>query len=266
MCLGTTGQTQTWVNYIAKTQADVEAHLLANFVPETGIDINTRGLFILDIEGSADGHSTHPSDLYLESAADQALVIESWRLRARAVRAVFPNCTIGQYGTPVPNPRGNPDNIVWLDRIAGLVAAGVAGAYDDLDYLSPLIYARFGPHDTANEWGSYAAMTLQAVEGARQMRKSDGSQLPVMPLLNTNVDGANSLDNNVMLFDLAVDNPLKRTVGIQVEQLKQMGETDVCLWVGAGNTQLINSEENVGRNYTVNQHTQQILDIDPLYP
>lgn len=257
--LGATSLSDTWTEFLALTQADIENQLTTAFLPDCNFSTTTRGLLVLDIEGTADGHSSHPSNLGTESAANQALIIAAWQTRIRAVQAVFPYAKVSLYGTLVPNSRGL-ETASYLTQRTALIAAGAAGAFDRLDVLSPVMYPRFGPSDIGANWNSWDEMTAQAIRDSRLLLKSDGSSIPLVPLITCDINNGNSNDNTKMLLDLPTTYPLERTWGIQIDTCKSMNQYHVAFWVGGTNTQVIHFAGNT-RGYTVNYHTQRLLNI-----
>ncbi len=103
-----------------------------------GIDSNFCGQIILDIEGLF-----HPEGWYLLNSQDQADVFRGFIRRIAVIKRIFPKAALSLYGTPVLNATGvNAGEVV-----AGLKAAVVAGVFDQVDYLIPVLYLRNGPDD-----------------------------------------------------------------------------------------------------------------------
>lgn len=232
---GVTSQTQTWANFLNRTQQQVEDQLRNRYLvdfPE--VRTNTRGTIIIDLEGDADGNTTHPSFLHEYSTPDQLALVTAWKLRIAATRAVYPYAKLGLYAVIIPDSRGLASE-TYLAREAALIAAGttVGGAgYDQLDYLAPVVYPYFGPNDTAGQFGSYYAMTAQACGGAQKVKKSDGSSIPVLPMLGAYVSNGNSNDHEVMLLDFAVADPLGVTWGEQFRAFRDYGIDEAVFWNG----------------------------------
>ncbi len=238
--LGTSSSVLTWANFINRTQTDVENQLDGFFADSPRVRANTHGTIIMDIENSADGHSSHPSDLHLESAPDQASLISAWKTRIAACRAVFPNAKIGLYGTLIGGSRGllsGGQYDTFIARKAALIAAGTTGggaAFDGLDYLVPIVYPNFGPDDSEGSWTSYYAMTIQAVTGSYEIKKSDGSTIPLLPLIGGYVSNGSSANNGDLLLDLQTVNshPLDNTWVEQFRAFRDTGADEIVFWNG----------------------------------
>ena len=238
--LGSTAQSDTFAEFLAKTQTEIEDHLEADFFPDApNVRSNTRGTIIIDMEGEADGHSCHPNDLHLETTADKGSIIAAWKTRIAACRAVFPNARIGMYGLPIPVTKGDPLQATWIARIAAIVQAGtvagynsVGSAYDGLDVIIPILYARYGPTDNVGFWTSYDEQADTCIIGAKTILKSDGSAIPIMPLINTYVANGGSNENDLAILDLPTADPLGSTWAIQFGVFKDHGINEVCVWNG----------------------------------
>lgn len=251
----------TWVNYQAKTQADIETRLSTTFLAAAPtVSVNTRGLLVLDMEGGpTDGHNSHPNHLWQETASDRAIIIAGWRKRIAAVRSVFPYARVAMYGVAVPDQRGIEQS-PWTVRLPALVEAGTAGAFDDLDYIMPVLYVRWGPSDllthTLPNWTTIPTMVTQGMVGSRTILDSSGHAKAVLPFLTTYVANASSTDSDLPLFDLATVNPMGYTWGQQFDTLRSLGQTEAVVWVGGGNTQVIQHDSNNNSHYTVNKYMQ----------
>lgn len=242
--LGATNQSDTWAEFLGKTQADVEEHLRSNFLPDSpGVRTSTRGTIIIDLEGVASDDpdlSSHPSELHtLPTDADRGDLIAAWKVRFAAARAVFPNARLAQYGVPVPVTRGQPDNATWLARIAALVQAGTAagysgtgGAFDALDGICPVLYARYGPDDGALFFESYDTQTDTCITGAKTILKSDGTAPVILPLINTYVANGNSAHKEKLILDLPTADPLGSTWGQWMAGFRAHGIAEAFVWNG----------------------------------
>jgi hypothetical protein len=90
----------------------------------------------------------------------RARLARAFATRAEAARRKSPNAKLGFYGTLLADSRGRA-TAVYLARIEALVEVGERGLFDEIDFLVPVIYPRFGPNDNANAWGSYEAVHAQ---------------------------------------------------------------------------------------------------------
>jgi hypothetical protein len=104
-------------------------------------------------------------------------------------------------------PSGRADDEEYVARKQALVKAGDCGMFDEVDFLVPVAYPRFGPTDGA-AWNTYEPYTRLAIEGSRELRRSDGSSLPVVPFLTVSIANGNSNHHKEILLDLQTPDPL----------------------------------------------------------
>ena len=122
--------------------------------------------------------------------------------------------------------------------------------FDQIDCLIPVAYPRFGPTDRG--WNTYEAYTRLAIVGSRELEKSDGGSLPVIPLLTYSVANGNTAHNKQLLLDLPTSIPLEATLGVQLSVLVAEGVRSTVFWVGE-NSDLITRLPNPNAR-TVTQH------------
>jgi hypothetical protein len=205
----------------------------------------TKGRVVMDIE------HPFPSGFHRQPPRMQARLARAFATRAEAARRKFPNAKLGFYGTLLPDSRGR-ETAEYLARIEALVKAGKRGMFEEVDFLVPVIYPRFGPTDRAEAWDSYEPYTRKAIEGSRQIRKSGGSSLPVLPFLTVSVSNKNSRHHNQILLDLPTPDPLDVTLGVQLDVLLALRVRTAVFWVGQ-NSDLITRVDNPNGR-TVSQH------------
>jgi hypothetical protein len=210
----------------------------------------TKGRVVMDIE------KPFPSGLWMQPPRMRARLVRAFATRAEAARLKFPNAKLGFYGTLVPDSRGRENDPEQVARKAALVKAGECGMFDEVDFLVPVAYPRFGPNDGA-AWNTYEPYTRLAIEDSRQIHKSDGSSLPVLPFLTCWI--ANSDENSKhahdVLLDLPVPDPLEMTLGKQFDVLLEEGVRTAVVWVGK-NTAVIKNDDKTHNpnNRTVAEH------------
>lgn len=219
-------------DFLAATQADVEQRLGTYKALHPEVDPNTAGIIVMDIEGPF-----HPKDLHTYSESNQDAIVDAFQVRIAAARNVFPNAELAIWGTLVPDPQGREDNAVYLARLAALIEAGEEGLYDDLDYLTPVVYLRFGCDDEINgpcdpRWDTIDEFTQMAVDGSSQLKKSNGASVPLLPFFAFKIFNSNSLFSGELIANLGVPDPLQATIGMQIDILANNGVTDVGFWSG----------------------------------
>ncbi|MCA1650508.1 MAG: hypothetical protein LC753_09580 [Acidobacteria bacterium] len=231
--------------FLVKTQPEVEARIEHFLERNRDVSSQTAGIVIMDIE------KPHPSNFHCRPDIQDDLV-RAFRIRAAAARAKFPKAKLAFYGTLVPDSRGRADNAVYTARKEALVCAGRMCMFDEVDYLIPVAYPRFGPDDAY--WDTYKVYTRLAITGSRELLRSDGSSLPVLPLLTYVVANKNSNNNRQLLMDLLVphNNPLHETLRVQLRVLAAEQVRTAVFWVGR-NSDLITLVPNPNSR-TVTQH------------
>jgi hypothetical protein len=70
------------------------------------------------------------------------------------------------------------------------------------------------------------------VIASRQLRRSDGSSLPLLPLLGFAVYNGNSDFHRELLMNLGVPDPVRATLGKQIDILAEGGVKQFALWTG----------------------------------
>jgi hypothetical protein len=199
---------------------------------------------MLDIE------DPHPQDMHKLPLAEQDAMIAAFCVRTMAARKKFPNAKLSLYGTLNPDARGRANDPVYLARLAALVRAGQKGMFDNLDYLSPVLYIRFGPTDT--HWGTLAEYTKLGITGSKKLRKSNGARIALLPLTCPWVANGNSKHNGQVVLDLPTASPLKDTLQAQFDIFSAAGVRNGIVWVGE-NSDLILHQPNPN-GWTVKQH------------
>jgi hypothetical protein len=212
--------------------------------PEVGEE--TTEILMMDVE------DPHPKDLHAKGD-QQADIVRAYRTRITALKQTFPKARLCMYGTLNPDGRGRPDAPTYLARLAALQEAGDARLYDELDYLVPVLYPRFGPNDAPAAWGSYRAYTEQGIDGSRLLRRSNKTSLPVLPVTGFRIanDDEHTEHDDQLLLDLPISDPLRSTLRVQLEVMAEKGVQQVIFWVGK-DSDLIGDPNPKGR--TVTQH------------
>jgi hypothetical protein len=239
--------TQTMEEFLGKSFDAVKLHLESNYLPDhPEVSTQTTEILMMDVE------DPHPKDLHTHTdPAERAAIVGAYRTRIAALRAVFPNAKLCMYGTLNPDGRGRPDNPQYLARLEALKEAGDNELYDELDYLVPILYPRFGPNDPTAAWKSYRAYTEQGIDGSRQLLKSDKTSLPVLPVTGFRIANDNPTHKDQLLLDLPVDDPLGHTLRVQLEVMAEKGVQNVIFWVGKDSDLL---EDPNPKQRTVTQH------------
>ena len=131
----------------------------------------------------------------------QADLIAAYRRRIRVAREVLrstgrPGVRLGMYQVIVPDGKGRP-SAGFERRMCGYLEAGRQAMYDELDFICPVLYQRFGPADATpaklRQW--VAASTRQGLEGSLALTRSTGARIPLVPIVSFWVFNGRSADN-----------------------------------------------------------------------
>jgi hypothetical protein len=131
----------------------------------------------------------------------QRALIAAYRRRIRVARQVLrqtkrPGLKLGLYQVIVPDGKGQSTS-GFDQRMRGYHEAGDQGMYDQLDFICPVLYQRFGPDDakpaTLRRWLN--AATKQGINESLSLTRKNHTRIPLVPLLSFWVFNSNS-DNN----------------------------------------------------------------------
>jgi hypothetical protein len=272
-----TPETEDFTAFGDETVEDI-AGRLTQYKNQQSIPAGFEGTIIMDIE------NPHPMDLHLRSAGEQASIIEGYKRRIVATRRVFqdPDLKIGLYGTLVPDGQGqnpqppDPPNAYQLAHDA-LVEAGEEGLFNavitadgeteaGVDWLMPVLYIRFGcdgeppEADCDGPFDTIEAYTILGITGSGDIRRSDGSSIPLLPLLGVRVHNkvGHTLFHHVPLRDLGVStetDPFPGTLRLQMETLDAYGIDDAVLWTGGNTNGVITDAEDNPTTWDINDYT-----------
>jgi hypothetical protein len=128
-------------------------------------------------------------------------LVAAYRRRIRVARQVLrrtklPRLRLGLYQVIVPDGRGRT-SADFEHRLRGYIEAGLRGMFDELDFICPVLYQRFGSDDatpeTLRKW--IAAASRQAIEGSLALTRRNGTRIPLVPFLSFWVFNGGSADN-----------------------------------------------------------------------
>lgn len=135
-------------------------------------------------------------------------LIKAYIRRISVAREVFgkqwPTAKLGLFHVIVPDGKGRETD-GFMQRMRGYRRAGELGMYDELDYLIPVLYHRFGPSDVPQSNGSFdiarlrnwvERSTLQALLETKTLTRRNGEAIPLAPILTFWVNNGRSLDDN----------------------------------------------------------------------
>jgi len=162
------------------------------------------GILVLDIEIISQALRLHPREWADRSSAELDLIYEGLKRHITAVRNLYPKAKLSLYGVPTLN--ANPVDPEYLQaRISVYAQAAAQGVFDQLDFLSPILYLRQGPNDL-NFSSNMDNYIRESIDIGSMYTTTGGSQLPALPLLNFLVENGNSNDNGRAVNDLEMYN------------------------------------------------------------
>jgi hypothetical protein len=177
-------------------------------------------LVILDIEP----RHIAPGHLGDYCGQEQADLIAGYRCRIEVAREVLGGSggsgpRLGLYQVIVPDVKGECSE-KFERRMWGYLEAGRQGMYDQLDFVCPVLYQRFGPADATPprlaRWT--AAATCQGIIGSLALNRANGTRIPLVPLLGLWVfNGGSDSNRNAVSPDSVADQLaiVQRAVGIE---------------------------------------------------
>jgi hypothetical protein len=231
-----------------RIEAEIDAYLAPGGAGESmnGFD----GYLVLDIERPGP-RGLGNSNVHSDSEKNQ--IVDAYIRRINAARKKFPKAKIGLYETLNPDEQGDATNSVYTDRLAALIEAGKSGSrwnntaveagglYDNLSFLVPVLFVRYGcdlsdssPCDP--EWPTLAAYTRLGTAGSQKL----DSSLPLLPFFTVYVPDTltTSLFPDWMLMDLHPTDEiasLEATLGAQLDIIREYNVVDAALWIGNAN-------------------------------
>ena len=131
----------------------------------------------------------------------QRKLIDAYRRRIRVARQELrqrevSGVRLGLYQVIVPDGRG-ANSEGFERRMRGYRVAGDQGMYDQLDFICPVLYQRFGPDDAAavtlRRW--ITASTRQGIEASVELTRRNGEPIPLIPIMSCWVFNGRSENN-----------------------------------------------------------------------
>ena len=159
-------------------------------------------------------------------------LIEAYSQRITAAREVllkdWPTVKIGLYGVVVPDGKGQEDER-FLQRMRGYKRARKLGMFDQVDYLVPVLYTRFGESDSPadleklHSW--IEASARQAITNSKKLTRHNGKTIPLAPILTFWVANGKSKHHEKAI--------LHQTMGLQLRILRSYRSVGmIVLWSG----------------------------------
>ena len=222
----------------------------ANFY---GIDTNTDGTVILDIEG----HDFSPRmwGRYLDSAHEKYnpemldRILDAYILRIQVARDVFPNAKLGLYEITTPHPFGNSQIEGQVRRMRGYEYAAAYGILEGLDFACPVIYMPWGNQDVKHH--KIADYTALGIETSRSLLRQDGTPVEIMPMISMTVFNGSSAHHGEVA-------PLE-DVSLQINVMRDLGVEDFLIWNGTENLYNVN-DDLYNLDYMVVDRLAELLD------
>jgi hypothetical protein len=211
--------------FVEMSVSDIRGCMRRYLAKHPDLHPDTTGVVILDLE-----HPVNPRDLggYLRNRKLYERIVRAFRVRISVAREALPRATLGLYGTVTTYPNGRDTSEHARTRMAGYRAAVELGLYDHLDVLVPSIYLAAGPTDPlARRLDAY---TRLAIAQSRSLTRSDGTPIPLFPLLGFRVYESGSNHRREIAVDLDPERPLEATLARQVAILREEGIRAFGFW------------------------------------
>lgn len=171
--------------FLSYSETKIKDKLERYLSNNTSLDRTTTDLIILDMESPI-----HPKRLGEYSGDKQKQIIEAFKMRIKIAREMFPNAKLSLYGVIVSDARGDSTRPFFKPMMQGYERASQLGMFDDLDYISPVLYHRFGLQD--KEYPTLEIYTREAIEQSQTLKKSGGTHLDLATLHSFKVYNGNS--------------------------------------------------------------------------
>jgi hypothetical protein len=162
-------------DFVSANPASIRGRL-TEFLTRHGLP-RPNDLVVLDME--PEGISPRQLGDFEEERQRQRKLIAAYARRIRVARQVFgrtkvPGLKLGLYQVVVPDGKGRSSE-EFERRMRGYVAAGEQGMYDQIDFICPVLYQRFGPGDataeTLRKW--VGAATRQAIDRSLELARHE---------------------------------------------------------------------------------------------
>lgn len=204
--------------FLSYSEHQIRSQLNVYLTANPTLSPQAKDLIILDME-----HPVHPKDLGKYKGAQQTQIVEAFKTRIKVVRQQFPKAKLSIYGVILPNPQGDSSTAKFKQMMQGYIRAGQLGMFDDLDYLSPVLYLRFAPGEKTYNY--IEAYTRQGLEASREVQTSKGMQLRLVPFLSPKVfNGGSKYDQQCAPVE---------SIQNQLRIIRQYPYVEtVVLWVG----------------------------------
>lgn len=183
------GIADTFGAYLGYTEQQVTDHFDTYLDNHPEIDRDTDGIVIIDMESPV-----HPRDWWTYEDPDQLAILNAVKMRINVAHTLLPNAKLSLYGVAFPHRLGDNNDPDFIARMETFARASDEGVFDNLTYLTPVLYIRYGPSDTS--YASIAAYTQQGIEASRQITKSDGRLFRVVPIMFPKVFNGGSLHHD----------------------------------------------------------------------
>ncbi|MAT82500.1 MAG: hypothetical protein CMJ29_12755 [Phycisphaerae bacterium] len=211
--------------FFAATASDIENRFGTYLNNKTDLDADYDGMVILDIERPF--HPRHLGNFINPEASTYDpvkfdAIVEAYKLRISVVREMMPNCKLGLFGFTTPHPHGNLETLGEQQRIMGYDLAAARGILDQVDVICPIVYQRWGQTD--NHYGRIGSYTVNGIEVARTLQRTNGTTPEIQPLMSFKVFNGPSAHNKELIevSDLAD----------QMEVIKSLGVEEFMFWQG----------------------------------
>lgn len=124
----------------------------------------------------------HPEPKYSKQEVADAFNMRL-RITKQVLNEMFPqqDVKVGLFSTLESAPGGFPYATDYMKRLENLTELASMGMLDEADFCVPVLFPRYASTDA--RYYKVERTIMQGLDGSAQLRRSDGSSLPMMPLL-----------------------------------------------------------------------------------
>lgn len=177
--------------FLEYSESQIRSKLKSYLKKYQDLKPKTKDLVILDMESpAAPSGFGKPENRYRIDA-----IIKAYRTRIRIARQELDEAKLALYGVIVPEAQGDPNKKIFRDRMEGYRIAADSGLFEEVDFLSPVLYTRWGPDDACGPNYRRKYCTLAARIRMGIIQTAGLTNKPLIPLLSLKVFNRNSLNH-----------------------------------------------------------------------
>jgi len=229
---------------------------------EEYLNENTEGKVVLDIEYPRNLTRFYNESEFSSDYSDLQWFVDGIKKRVAIVRQLLPNAKLGLYGLGSPHPFGSESNSeIMKSRIEFVMDNNLC---ENIDFISPVLYARFGPDDSQYNTVLSGVSTRQLKDMCDLVLMKD-STLDVYPLMSFVVyNGGSSNNNQLAQKELNVSTMNELYVDKLTNSEYQIDQ--VIYWIDPSQQETLQDSLNLGKQIIADYKTEQYGPDKPCIP